>query len=361
MFPGTGALPLVVFFGALSVGGEAPDPSPASRTGTAATPAPLAGNAEDGEDDEDEEASEGFLGGVRFGIEADLELAYEDEGGETASEITFDEVGLSAEGAWWQTEMGVKYRSEGGTAFLVEDAAVRVGATDGVPWFLSVGRTVLPFGEFDSPFAEDPMVTLAGETDDESVVLGYEGERFEATTGLFRGDLAAADGYDVVASARARFGGDARAGLSWTSDLSEATELREIREEGAEEGFTLQGEREGIPGMSAFASVRKGRWVFYGEGVAALASLPGGFLDPERRQPAAWNLEAWFHPAPRWQIAGRLEGSHDLPRNPSRQYGVALTRVLDRHVAASVEYMHGEPGPLADTRNIVSGKLAFAF
>jgi hypothetical protein len=291
-------------------------------------------------------------------VEADLELVAEDQGGETAGEITFDEVGVVLEGAWWQLETGIKWESEGDRGVLVEEVSLEVGDEERWPGFARAGRTVVPFAESDSRFIEDPLTVVLGETDDDTVVLGYRGERLEASVSAYPGELAGDGDLDFAASLIAEVSGGWSLGLSWTSDLTEAVELRELRDEFREEDPSVSAPTDVVRGIAGFVSRKWDRVLARWELVTAIEEFAAGHLDEGAVRPSAASLELTLRVSERWALSGRAETSSELAGHPERQMGLAASGELSDFVTATGEYLHGSFDGEPD-RDAVALMLAF--
>jgi hypothetical protein len=300
--------------------------------------------------------------GIRFDIEGDIELAHEAQGDDEATEVTFDEVGLALAGPWWAAELGIKYRSEGDRGLAVEDAALRVGGVERWPWFAEVGRTVLPFAETDSPFGEDPLVTVIGETYDEAIVAGFAGEIMEVALGAFRGELGSEGEIGLVGSAKLTPVPGLRVGVSWCNDLGEAVELRELRQDFFDErgsGETLVSDE--VNAIAGAVEAERGAMRAELHYLSALERFDPGQLAAEALTPAAWNFEAGAQPAEGWEVAARVELSRDFPDNPKTQYGAAASYQLHEHASITAEYLRGEFRGDAPDRDLLGMKLALVY
>ncbi len=324
-----------------------------------------------GEDEDDESGAEGeaeeeeptgeresFLECWGFGFDADLEFADERQGGESTSELTLDEVGIHAGREWWEAEAAIKYESEG-RGLILEEGALRVGATKKFPGFAKAGRTGLPFGESETRFGEDPLAVVIGEQFDDTLVLGFESEDWEIAAGAFRTELSE---NDVGVSMSARFQGESpwAIGISWTSELGESAEVRELRRDRVEELLLSGAARDAVRGFGAALSLDVRRAAVIFEYVAALDDFDAAVLDEDTRSPAAWNTEFTFRPAKRWQLTSRFEASDDLPESPSRQYGVAAAYKLSALFELSAEYLRGDFEDAPD-RDLIGAKVAFEY
>lgn len=304
---------------------------------------------------------------VDFGLEADLEYEYEDFGNEATSEFTFDNVEVSLDGEWWSGEIGIKYQTDQGSALKVEAASLRIGGTQRWPWFSVVGRTVVPFAEFDALFVTDPMTMVVGETDEDAIIVGLADDSLEGATAIFRGPSEAKDP-GIVASASIRAAEDVRVGLGWSSDLTRSAELREIHEDRIDDRLSQGADPEElggsttawdpVMGLGASLSIERGELLLQLAHVTALESFDPGYLKNGIARPAAWNFEVGVRPMPRWLLAGRLETSHDLPQNPTTQYGAAVEYRMAEPVGIALEYLRGESSGGDPARNLVAFQLS---
>ena len=238
------------------------------------------------------------------------------------------------------------------------------------------GRTVLPFGEYDSMFIEDPLVAVVGETDEDSVILGYESEVATIALGGFRAELPGSDDVELAASAGVTLWEKLRVGVSWSSSLGEAVEMRDLRKEflleqarerdeegGGEDGEDMAAESPAseVHGLGFLIALDLGYLYAQAETVAAVESFPAGHLDDRRLRPLAWNLEVLARPIDRWELGVRYEAAHDLPGNPRRQYGAAISFEICPYAALTVDYLHGEQEKGEPDRHLVGAKLALEY
>jgi hypothetical protein len=322
---------------------------------------------------------DGFFDRIEIAVEADLEYVYEKEGGISTNELTFDEVVLLLGGDWWEAELGIKYETEGSAGLIVEEAALRLGGTEAFPWFIQGGRTVLPFGEYDSMFIEDPLVAAVGETDEDSVIVGYAIEAVEVALGGFRAELPGSEDIELAASAKVTLWEKLRAGVSWSSALGESVEMRDLHkeflleatEESVEEGDEADDEDTAEPVGASPASQVQGLGFFVAldleyfyaqfETVSAVESFPVGHLDDRRLRPLAWNVELVARPVDRWELGVRYEAAHELPGNPRRQYGAAVSFELCEYATLTADYLHGVQERGEPDRQLIAAKLALEY
>jgi len=319
---------------------------------------------------------DGLFGRIEFGVEADLEYVYEKEGSVSTNELTFDEVGVLLEGDWWQAEVGIKYETEGSAGLIVEEAALRLGGTETFPWFVQGGRMVLPFGEYDSMFIEDPLVAVVGETDEDSVIAGYASEALEVALGGFRTELPGSDDIELAALVGVTLWDKLRTCVSWSSSLGESVEMRDLhREFLLEEASELEEEGEDedtedgpvrspaseVQGLGFLVALDLDYLYVQAETVSAVESFPAGHLEDRRLKPLAWNVELVVRPADGWELGVRYEAAHDLPGNPRRQYGAAAAFEICDYATLTVDYLHGEQEKGEPDLHLVGAKLALEY
>jgi hypothetical protein len=311
------------------------------------------------ERDHEPPVREGFLRRWGLGFDADLEFAHERQGDETANELTLDEVGIRAAREWWEAETSIKYQSEG-RGLVVEEGSLKLGATETLPWFSIAGRTGLPFGESETRFGEDPIAVALGEQFEDTLILGFDNDEWEIAAGAFRTELSL---HDVGVSMSARFAGGSpwAVGVSWTSELGEAAEVRELRRERADELILSGPPRDSVAGLGAAASFDVERGAAMLEVVAALEDFEAGVLEPAAGRPVAWNAETSFRLAPRWEITARFEASDDLPESPARQAGIAAAYVLSEIIRISAEYLRGDFRGEVPDLDLIGAKVAFEY
>jgi hypothetical protein len=307
---------------------------------------------------DDEEGDES--GKIELGLEADLELAHERQGDTETSEVTFDEVGITLEGNWWQLVTGVKYESAS-KDILLEEAVARLGGTEDLPWFFQIGRTVLPFGEFSSQFIEDPLGTVIGETDEVALVFGCENDGFEAAFGIYRGERGARDGINVVTSVRIMACRNIDIGIDFSNDLGESAELQEISHDLAEKSGSGEASGEDVAGFAGLLMIGVEPLQISLEYLTPLKSFGAGFLDEDPRKPSAWNAEIAVQPFDSWEIALRVESAHELPENPKWQYGVSASCELNENIGLAAEYLYGEYESEDNDRHLVSSALTMEY
>lgn len=314
------------------------------------------------------EPSEGDEDRERFlSLEADVEFTTVSTQGARESELTFDEVLVSLEKGIWQLEAGFKYEAGPDGGLIVEEGALRMAGNSERAWSAVIGRTVLPFAEFDSSFPSDPAITTAGETDDETIIVGYSTASMELIVGVFSDDQDG-DEFELAGSFTAQVIEDVSVTVFGTSDIAEAVELREIRDEVSTSGMDGVTSNHGLldssmrhPGMGGVVDVFGERWRLGLGLVASTQEIPRGWLAPERMQPLAWTTEFTYQLWPEVSSAFRVEGSRDLPGSPETQFGFALSSELSANLSVAAELLRGELGRGLGSRSTFGVAVGLSF
>ena len=109
-----------------------------------------------------------------------------DESSVTAATV---ELGISSSiNDWTSTEIVLLYEDSGDTPLDVDSATISLANPDS-NWSLSVGRTAIPFGIFDTNLVSDPLTLELGETFEDIVMYSIEQNGFSAGAYFFNGDI----------------------------------------------------------------------------------------------------------------------------------------------------------------------------
>lgn len=237
--------------------------------------------------------------------------------------------------------------------FSVEEAILTLGAVPSEPWYLTIGRTDLPFGEFNSHFREDPTTQVLGEIQGLEIAGGYETDTLEVTVAVNEGKSGNRP-YSWIGNVTFSPVKDMDVAAYWTSDLSESFEVRQLIKDAraGDPESTLHSSP--VQGVGAFMSLQKNRYSVDFELIIALDKFEPGLLSDTGQHPWAWNLEAAVRPTNRWEIGIRFEQSAGLPDSPVFQYGIETSYSVGAHAAASLEYLHGGFGTDAPDRDLIT-------
>jgi hypothetical protein len=283
-------------------------------------------------------------------LEAEIELNQERQADESATELTFDEVGLALGAALWRLELGIKYESDG-ARLRVEEGSLRVGDSDEMPYFVQFGRTGVAFGQLESNFVEDPSTVVLAEIDASSAVFGVASERLEASVSVLESVVAPND-VDFAFDALLPCGDAVAFGTGWTSDLAEAVELRELREDRRESPPRRD---HSVQAMACFVGLRSERWLGHLEWVGALRAFAPRTLRERWLRPQAMDCELGHRFGDNFVAAARLEWSRELPESPNWQAGLALWSGHFEPARLGIDFLQ------AEGRQLIGVIVAFEF
>ena len=288
------------------------------------------------------------------GAELEGQAGLEKRGGATSNDVHLDSVtgalrwvpmyGLNC-------SLAVSYDLHGADGFSFEEATIKLGAVPTEPWYVAIGQTDLPFGEFNSHFREDPTTQFLGETHGVQVAGGYESDTFEFTL------AADASGSPFIGTIIFSPIKDLDVGVSWTSDLSESVEIRQVIDDTLALNPALPANLAKVPGAGVFMSLQKNCYSVDFEYITGLDSFAPGLLSPAGKRPWAWNFEATTRLMNPWEVGVRLEGSAGVPLSPRFQFGLESTYSFTSHAALSLEYLHGTFGAGEADRDLLTAGM----
>ena len=235
--------------------------------------------------------------------------------------------------------------------FSVDEATLTLGAVETEPWYVTIGRTSLPFGEFNSHFREDPTTQVLGEIQGTEIAGGYQTDTFELTFAS-RAGTDWSHAYTWIGNLTFSPVKDMDAGVFYTSDLTQSYEIKQLINSARADDPTLHNSE--VRGTGAFMSLQKNRYSIDFEVINALDRFEPGLLTPSAQRPWAWNFEATVRPLIPWEVGFRVERSSGLPDSPETQFGPEMTYSFGPHAAASLEYLHGNFGSNGPDRNLVT-------
>jgi hypothetical protein len=238
--------------------------------------------------------------------------------------------------------------------YTVDEATLTLGAVETEPWYVTIGRTALPFGEFNSHFREDPTTQVLGEILGTEIAVGYETDTFEFTFAE-RAGTSWSSSYSWIGNLTFSPIEDTDAGVFWTSDLTKSYEVKKLINNAQANDPTLH--NSAVRGAGAFMSLQKNRYSIDIEVIAALDRFEPGLLTASAQRPWAWNFEATVNPQIAWEVGFRLERSSGLPDSPETQFGPETTYSFGPHAAVSLEYLHGMFGNNDSDRDLITAGL----
>lgn len=302
--------------------------------------------------------------GVTIGGLVEVEAAIGKEAGESVSDImlaTF-ELHVDAEPSdWVKGHILLLWEEDDTEPVDLDEATITIGGTEAVPAYVAAGKMYVPFGAFNSHFISDPLVLELGETRESAVLLGYDNSKLALQSAVFNGDMDDEEGRvdNAVLSAILTPCEGVQIGASWISDLGESEVMQEMVRENQAEAPGHPYEK--VSGVGAFVSWTAWKLVLNFEYVAATSDFEAGVFWGEPLRPSAWNTELAFHSVHGWEVASKIEGSHDFPGFPKTQYGVAASVALTESVTIALEYLRGEYDNESPNRNMATCRLAAAF
>ncbi len=238
--------------------------------------------------------------------------------------------------------------------YTVDELTLTLGAAETEPWYITVGRTSLPFGEFNSHFREDPTTQVLGEIQGSEIAGGYQTDTFEITFAARAGtDWSPA--YSWVGNLTFSPIEDTDAGAYYTSDLTHAYDIKKLINNAQADDPTLKNSE--VRGAGAFMSLQKNRYSVDFEVITALDRFEPGLLTASAQRPWAWNFEATVRPRIPWELGMRFERSSGLPDSPEFQFGPETTYSFGPHAAVSLEFLRGNFGNNASNRDLVTASL----
>jgi hypothetical protein len=330
---------------------------------------------------------------VTFGVQLEIKASYEKQGTNETSDLVLDGLELAFDviaNEWLEGHLLLSHEEEddGDDTIVVDEAFLRFGGTDDQPYYAEVGRMELPFGEYNTHFIEDAILQFIGETKDDALTAGYEGDLLEVGASVFQGDTEGDDTIDeFIVFAKLDPTDSIECGVYWMSDIGESDELSVIIDESLKEDAVEEPvadvavvtdedeEEDSTPepapppplkpddemGMGGFIAFDNDLFFADLEYVSALGSFEPGLLADERSEPWAWNTEAGWRPVEAWEIALRIEHGDDVPDNPAWQYGIATSYGFSETLTLSADYLRGDFVAGEDDRDLVEVKASFRY
>lgn len=241
--------------------------------------------------------------------------------------------------------------------------AYRLPGTDEGSLNVTVGKTYLPFGSFNSGMVSDPLTLELGEVNKSALLAGWEKAKVAVTAGVFNGDRDIT-GHNVIdngvigvsLSPTEKIG----LGLSYICDLAE-TNADLLAD-------TTTDYEENVNSISAFLSVDLSLVTLNLEYLGALRKFSEAMLadldhaaELTGRKPRAWFAELAFVPNEDLEFSGRYEQARDYRDNLAR-YGVTVSYGLDFNTVLSLEYLYSDYDREAEsTASQITAQLALEF
>ncbi len=301
--------------------------------------------------------------GLEFSGVIEVEAAYNSTDDEDESDIALATVELAAGwqfDEWVRADIVALY--EDGEELDIDQAFITFGNSEVSPFFLQVGRFVVPFGNYDSLFVSDPIALELGEASEDAALLGYENGGFSASVSVFNGNVET-DGESQIENAVI-----AASYVIENEDSSFAFGASWIRNILDSDGLTdwLDGDvtDDDVGGGNAWATATMGRATLIAEYVKVLDSVSVNGVDTGF-EPESINLEAGWAFTDRLDAAVKVEKTRNAEGVlPETRYGLVcnvLLRETDIYsTGLSLEYMR-ENYEGGDDADLITMQLGLEF
>jgi len=238
----------------------------------------------------------GIPGGLSFSgaleIEGSIENGYGDE---KTSDITLAtvELGVEAEVCDWAVGNVVLLWEEDDTEQVeVDEGTITLGSPERSPFYLTVGKFAVPFGNYETNMISDPLTLEIGETPQSAVQMGLEHPSgFIGSVYAFNGDIDEDGEEDKINCFGANVGYGLEAGdiglalgAGWINNIADSDGLGGWIDDS---GFTL---KDHVGGFTGHVIMTLAPFMVIGEYVAAMDDIE--FINnPPQEAPSAYNIE----------------------------------------------------------------------
>jgi hypothetical protein len=271
------------------------------------------------------------------------------------------ELGIAAKiNDWTDAEVVLLY--EDGGNLDVDTATISIADPDNI-WTFTAGKTVAPFGVYDTNLVSDPLTLQMSETPEDILMFGIDKNGFSTGAYIFNGDID--KGGDEVKSAGAYLGYAYEhddyaiaATLGYINNFADSDGIS---------GLATQSITQHIGGWAAAFNMTSGSFNLIGEYVGATDDFAANTLatTSAAASPSAWNIEAAYNfsiqsiPS---TIAIGFQGTDEatdigLPENKTL---LALSMMIMENTSLSFEFANEEDYAGADT-DTLTGVLAVDF
>jgi hypothetical protein len=303
-------------------------------------------------------------------VEVGFENGYENE---STSDITLStvELGLEAKVCDWAVANVVLLWEEDDTEQVeVDEGTITLGNIDKYPFYLTVGKFVLPFGNYETNMISDPLTLEIGETPQSAVQLGLESSNFYGSMYVFNGDIDKGGEDDKIKSFGANAGYTFKAenfcldiGAGWINNIADSDGLGGWIEES---GLSL---KDYTGGLTGHIIVNVEQFMVIAEYVTAMDDIK--FTNNTTLQsPSAYNIELGYT----FEMAGKettLGIGHQGTKEcggilPESRLVASIGVSLGEYVGVALEYAHDKDydvtkGGAGDEAEIVTVQLALEF
>jgi hypothetical protein len=239
--------------------------------------------------------------------------------------------------------LGILWEEDDTEEDNLDEAYLKFGSTESVPFYATAGKMYLPFGNFESVFISDPLTLELAEIRESAGMVGYANGWVDVSVGAFNGDLEEGTDDNIinngVASIRFTPLETLVFGVYWLSDLLEADGFEGFMEASFPDGH------EERAGAGAFATAVIGPVSVNAEYVTAIESID---VSGEGLRPSAYNVEASIPVHEKVAVGIKFEGSDDFYSDYDSvkwadwQTGFVVSYFLNQNVIISGEYLYGD-------------------
>ncbi len=289
------------------------------------------------------------------------------------------EIGLDARISEWSSAHILLLYEEGeeNDHIIIDEGTITLGNMDKFPLYLTAGRMYVPFGCFETFMISDPLTLEMGETNDSTVLIGFESSSFRGSVYALNGDIGEEGDGEINTYGAAL--GYVYAGNEMNFDLS----IHYISNIANSDGISehLAGRQVADPeqiendvdGFSAHAHIGIGPFTMIAEYLAALDDFEDGEIDfkNDGAEPESWNIELGFTTElfeRETTFALGYQGTDEAAELelPEDLYIGSITTELFEHTSLAFEYFHAEDydindGGSDDEADVVTMQLAVEF
>jgi len=301
------------------------------------------------------------MGGV---IEVEANRSKTDGAG-TSSDlyVATAELGISAQvNDWTSADMVLLY--EDGEDFVVDTAIITIADPNSF-WAVTAGKTVVPFGTYESYLLSDPLTLELGETGEDTVIAGFDYQGFNGGAYLYKGDIDSNDNDEIgsyggwLGYARESDNLNYAATVGYTNNLGDSDTLGELT--------AATGMNNHVAAWHASLGMNFNNLSLIGEYVGASDSFAANEIAPGsvKAKPSAYHLEGAYH----FKLSdmdstfaigyGETDESADIGLAEKRIM-TALSIGIMENTSVSFEYASEEDYAGVDT-DTVTGQLAVEF
>lgn len=307
-------------------------------------------------------------------VEAEVGFTSSDNGDDESDiSMATAELGIEAKPLDWTTGFMLLSWDDDESELIIDEAHITLGASDNIPYYLTVGKIYVPFGLFETAMISDPITLDIGEIVDNALQVGIEIKGFRLAAFAYNGDVEETGEDDTIQSYGASAGYAMETdqfsfdvGVDWTNNILESSVLGD-----SIDGIDLD---EFVPGVALHALFNIGPVFFIGEYVTMTDTAEATDGSIAANELSAFAIEAGYDfdiSGFETTIAVGYQGSdsdnasayEDFPESKILgSIGVGITE----NFSAAIEYSNAEnhseaDGGDGDDIDTVTIQLAFEF